>query len=56
MSVIHPETKIIANSFKSGALFEEECFVATTGDENNSRVCDIVYRGGLESANFRKKK
>ena len=56
---IHPETKIIANSFKSGALFEQECFVATTGVENNSRVCDVVYRGDitkrLESAGLSKK-
>ena len=44
---IHPETKIIANSFKSGALFKEECLVATTGVENNSRVCDTVYRGDI---------
>nr|BDV50169.1 MAG: wsv064-like protein [Chiromantes dehaani nimavirus] len=44
---IHPESKIIANSFKAGALFQEECFVAMTGVENNSRVCDMVFRGEI---------
>nr|BDT63413.1 MAG: wsv064-like protein [Sesarmops intermedium nimavirus]GBG35562.1 wsv064-like protein [Sesarmops intermedium nimavirus] len=44
---IHPESKIIADSFKVGALFQEECFVAMTGVENNSRVCDIVFRGEI---------
>ena len=44
---IEPDARVIAEYFRSRAVFTEECFVPMTGMEDNSRRSNEVYRGDL---------
>ena len=44
---IEPDPQVIADSFRRDLLFKEECSVAMTGMEDNSRVCKERHEGSV---------
>ena len=44
---IEPDPQVIADSFRCDMLFKEECSVAMTGMEDNSRVCKERHEGSV---------